>query len=106
MKTIFALIFGLSLFLASAKVDAQVVITARRQAVVYYPVAIQNSQWRTFFTAPHGYYYDSLGRLSPTGFRLSNTTRRGDHVYGRVVRTRVVTPVVTFGGWSYTPEWR
>jgi hypothetical protein len=106
MKTIFALIFGLTLFLTTVMADAQVIVT-RRESKIYYPVAIQNSQWRTFFVAPHGFYYDNRGHLTPVGFRFHTTFRRGDHVYGRVVRLRVVaTPVVTFGAWTYTPEWR
>lgn len=101
MKTIFGLILGLTLFLSVSIVEADVVITPRRVATrYYYPVPVQNSVYRTYFAAPHGYYHDNLGRLVPTGFRYN--------VYGHIVRNRitVVEPTVTFGVWNYTPDWR
>lgn len=99
MKTIFALLLGLTLFLVASTVEAQVVVS-RRVPRYYYPVTVQNSAYRSYFAAPYGYYYDNLGRLVPSGFRYN--------AYGYLVRNRVVVvePTVTFGVWNYAPDWR
>lgn len=89
MKIIIALILGLVL---ATTVEAIHPISSREHIVV------QNSPWRTFFVAPHGFYYDSFGRVIPVGFRFSR---------GRLIKTQVIVePVVTFGVWKYTPEFR
>ena len=102
MKTIFGLLLGLTLFLSVLIAEAQVIVVTPRRvpARYYYPVAVQNSAYRTYFAPPHGYYYDNLGRLVPNGFRYN--------AYGYLVRNRVVVvePTVTFGVWNYVPTWR
>jgi len=101
MKTIYALLFGLTLLLTAYTVQAQVVTRKVPRHYYYYPVAVKNSTYRVFFAAPHGYYYDNLARLVPIGFHYNG--------YGRLVVNRaavVVEPTVNFGGWGYVPAWR